>query len=95
MKMVKQLLSSFSDEEIEAEYFKRTDTTLGMGIKFYKDEIKILEEELNDALNCIEEVSEDYKKLIRKHEDLEEEYCKLNCMFIGLKKYCRELQGID
>ena len=93
--MVNQLLSSFSDEEIEAEYFKRTDTTLGMGIKFYKDEIKILEEELNDALNCIEEVSEDYKKLIRKHEDLEEEYCKLNCMFIGLKKYCRELQGID
>ena len=59
------------------------------------DEIKILEEELNDALNCIEEVSEDYKKLIRKYEDLEEEYCKLKCMFIGLKKYCRELQGID
>ena len=26
-----------------------------------EDEIKILEEELNDALNCIEEVSEDYK----------------------------------
>ena len=64
MKVVNQLLSSFSDEEIEAEYFKRTDTTLGMGIKFHKDEIKILEEELNDALNCIEEVSEDYKKAI-------------------------------
>ncbi len=59
------------------------------------DEILIIEGELRDALKCIEEVSEDYKKLIRKHEDLEEEYCKLNCMFIGLKKYCRQLQGID
>lgn len=35
MKMVKQLLSSFSDEEIEVEYFKRTDTTLGMGINAF------------------------------------------------------------
>ena len=93
--MNKQTLTSYSDEEIENEYFYRTCTTLGTGIKFYKDEIKILEEELNDALNCIEEASEDYKKLIRKHEDLEKEYCKLKCMFIGLKKYCRQLQGID
>jgi len=59
------------------------------------DEILIIEGELRDALKCIEEVSEDYKKLIRKHEDLEKEYCKLKCMFIGLKKYCRQLQGID
>ena len=59
------------------------------------DEILIIEGELRDALKCIEEVSEDYEKLIRKYEDLEKEYCKLKCMFIGLKKYCRQLQGID
>lgn len=59
------------------------------------DEILIIEGELRDALKCIEEVSEDYEKLIRKHEDLEKEYCKLKCMFVDLKKYCRQLQGID
>ena len=59
------------------------------------DEILIIEEELRDALKCIEEVSEGYEKLIRKYEDLEKEYCKLKCMFVDLKKYCRQLQGID
>jgi len=93
MKMVKQLLSSFSDEEIEAEYFKRTDTTLGMGINYYKSVVLIMEKELGDALNVIEEIDTDYKKLIRKYEDLESEYCLLKHQFIGLKKDYRKLMG--
>ena len=91
--MNKQTLTSYSDEEIENEYFYRTCTTLGTGIKFYKDEIKILEEELNDALNCIEEVSEDYKKLIRKYEDLEYEYSFLKCQYNWLREDYRKLKG--
>jgi len=57
------------------------------------DEIKILEEELNDALNCIEEVSEDYKKLIRKYEDLEYEYSFLKCQYNWLREDYRKLKG--
>jgi hypothetical protein len=93
MKMVKQLSSSFSDEEIEAEYFKRTDTTLGMGIKYYKSVVLTMEKELGDALNVIEEIDTDYKKLIRKYEDLESGYCLLKHQFIRLKKDYRELIG--
>jgi len=93
MKMVKQLLSSFSDEEIEAEYFKRTDTTLGMGINYYKSVVLIMEKELDDALKVIEEIDTDYKKLIRKYKDLESEYCLLKYQFIRLKKDYRKLMG--
>ena len=91
--MVNQLLSSFSDEEIEAEYFKRTDTTLGMGINYYKSVVLIMEEELDDALKVIEEIDTDYKKSIRKYEDLESEYCLLKRQFIELKKDYRKLAG--
>jgi archaellum component FlaC len=91
MKMVKQLLSSFSDEEIEAEYFKRTDTTLGMGINYYKSVVLTMEKELGDALNVIEKIDTDYKKLFRKYEDLESEYCLLNLQFIRLKKDYRKI----
>ena len=52
-----------------------------------------MEEELDDALKVIEEIDTDYKKSIRKYEDLESEYCLLKRQFIGLKKDYRKLAG--
>ena len=54
---------------------------------------EILEKELGDALKAIEEIDTDYKKLIRKYEDLESEYCLLKHQFIRLKKDYRKLVG--
>lgn len=54
---------------------------------------EILEKELDDALKAIEEIDTDYKKLIRKYEDLEYEYSFLKCQYIGLKKDYRKLMG--
>ncbi len=54
---------------------------------------EILEKELDDALKTIEEIDTDYKKLIRKYEDLESGYCLLNLQFIRLKKDYRKFMG--
>jgi len=44
---------------------------------------EILEKELDDALKAIEEIDTEYKKLIRKYEDLEYEYSFLKCQYMG------------
>jgi archaellum component FlaC len=54
---------------------------------------EILEKELDDALKAIEEIDTDYKKLIRKYEDLEYEYSFLKCQYIWLKEDYRKLKG--